>query len=498
MFNPAVYASRLDSENRRDATRIELDAHGNVVNPVNSFGNPWAAGAIQDARERRSFEVYADAMSFLDSVIGSDRDTETVNAFNHAMSKFESAAHASEMMESLQIAAGGGSNAALIAFAAASIYVNPFSHVNFSWYVMADYEGFQVEIRVPAYVPTHSHSPAPLTQAAAPDVPAPVSIPEIVINTFSPPLLSGPIAAPKPAAPLITPITLIDPEGRVLVATSDGWQAESESELGTYHQTAKRGDYCTCLGSQYYGKCWHRDLAQKEDEQAIEALLEEFDTQEESIAAPTLTAQPAQVSQVSAAAQPVPAAPSPGSPVSTALHPGPVAAQPANGDDSFSALSPRFTTHNGIFTADLPEGHRTFKIKRQNPHSGFMPDCRVIYLLTGSNPADYNDWQSFGIYADNGDVVLWKAKRRSQKFRFYADLLENPENYPHVGWNSDETCCFCNRMLTVPRSAELGYGPTCAKKRGLPYELPMNRERQERERALPISRRRRGKSRMWK
>ena len=127
----------------------------------------------------------------------------------------------------------------------------------------------------------------------------------------------------------------------------------------------------------------------------------------------------------------------------------------------------RTTTHNGIFTAQLPDGHKTFKIKTQRKNANFMPDKRIVYLLTGSNPDDYESWQSFGLMTAMG-VVLWKSKQ-SRKWKHYANLLSKPENYPAVKWNMDEFCMYCNRMLTTPRSAELGYGPTCAGKRRLPY-----------------------------
>ena len=129
--------------------------------------------------------------------------------------------------------------------------------------------------------------------------------------------------------------------------------------------------------------------------------------------------------------------------------------------------APRTSTHNGIFTAQLPDGHKTFKIRTQPEGSKFMGGKRVVYLLTGRNPDDYESWQSFGVMTAMG-LLLWKSKR-SRVWQYYAKLLASPEKYPKIEWNSDEVCMYCNRMLTTPRSAELGYGPTCAKKRKLDY-----------------------------
>lgn len=129
--------------------------------------------------------------------------------------------------------------------------------------------------------------------------------------------------------------------------------------------------------------------------------------------------------------------------------------------------NPRTSTHNGIFTAKLSDGHKTFKIRTQPKGSKFMGGKRVVYLLTGSNPDDYESWQSFGVMTAMG-VILWKSKR-SRVWKYYANLLATPEKHPKVEWNSDEVCMYCNRMLTTPRSAELGYGPTCARRRKLPY-----------------------------
>ncbi len=213
-MNHALYATRLNDENRTEATRIQLDAQGNVTNPLNDWGHAWSQGAINYAQDRRSYAVYSEAMKVLDSVIGEDNDTATVNTYNHTLGKFESVAYAESMIEKLQQAALNGSQAALIAYTAASIYINKYAYVDFSWY---------------------------FTTEEVTTVPAPAS-PVVAHDTQEPTL------------------TLVDAKGRTLTATATGWQAESASQPGDVHKVSPSGSSCTCLGFTYHSKCWHTSL----------------------------------------------------------------------------------------------------------------------------------------------------------------------------------------------------------------------------------------------
>ena len=138
-FNPAFYAANLAYANERDARHIELDAAGQPVN-LNPHGQPFHGATVRAAQERQSFNVYRDAMTFLDSVIGDETDTKTRKAFDQASGKFTSVGHAEQMRDKLVIAALNGSNAALIAYAAACIYLHPYAGVDFSWYVNGEEE----------------------------------------------------------------------------------------------------------------------------------------------------------------------------------------------------------------------------------------------------------------------------------------------------------------------------------------------------------------------
>lgn len=340
-MNYAVYATRLDDENRRDASRIQLDDAGNVVNPLNSWGNPWALGAIRDAQDGRAWLVMRDVMDFLDGVIGDHRDVSTRNAFSQATGKIKSAAHATEMLEKLQIAALNGLEAALIGFAAASIYINRLAFVDFGWFVsaaeVADCEGFAVVIDVPAAIKDNAtiieeaagkieemkrqaermarelaesietidrvlrdyelslvatpQNPAAIviSDVTAPQAAAPIASVAFADNAFEDldldhdldfsvfgmeaddeaaivPVHPAPLAliAPAPAQPrvIVTPLTITDTDGRVLTATATGWQAESLSKPGTFHETSQDGSRCSCPGNFYHRRrgtlCWHR------------------------------------------------------------------------------------------------------------------------------------------------------------------------------------------------------------------------------------------------
>jgi len=61
----------------------------------------------------------------------------------------------------------------------------------------------------------------------------------------------------------ITPATscIVDEKGRALTASTTGWQAESKSQPGTFHDVSLDGSACSCKGfNGHYHKCWHTAL----------------------------------------------------------------------------------------------------------------------------------------------------------------------------------------------------------------------------------------------
>lgn len=413
-FNSAVYAAREDTANARQAVSIKLDASGNAEN-TRPTGQAFTISEVIAAQQAQSYQAYQGAMTFLDGIIGDDADTATRKAFDRSKSKFQSVEHATEMRDKLMTAALNGSNVALIAYAAASLFLNPYAAVDFSWFVngsddlkvIFDLEGYQaVQIAVSTSIPfvgdMADYEGFALTYRPVPAVPVTVSrpTPEKTPSPTATPTI--PVATPTKPSPVLPTVATIEAARGTLTQVIEGWQAESVSSPGQTHTTSHDGATCSCLGNTHHGHCWHRDAVMAHQSAEVACQL------------------------------------------------------------------PRTATHNGIFTADLAGGHRSFKIKAQKEDASFMPGKRVVSLLTGSNPADWSDWTSFGVFRDCGEIALWKNKRGG-KWNEYADLLAHPADFPEVEWNSEESCRFCNRMLTTPTSAKLGYGPTCAKKHGLPY-----------------------------
>lgn len=192
MLNHAVHAAREDTANARQAQTIKLDRTGNPVN-TGPHGRPFHYRAVQAAQYRQSYQVYQDSMIFLDSIIGDNADTATRKAFDRAKAILKSVEHAKEILDKLVSAAQSGSKAALIGYAAACIYLNPYRAVDFGWYVNRSEE-----------------------------------------------LVDSKVA-----------------NERKLVRVENGWKAESKSQAGRIHIAAIDGSTCSCPGFKRWRKCWH-------------------------------------------------------------------------------------------------------------------------------------------------------------------------------------------------------------------------------------------------
>lgn len=134
---------------------------------------------------------------------------------------------------------------------------------------------------------------------------------------------------------------------------------------------------------------------------------------------------------------------------------------------------------NGIFTITNIEGeHRTFSIKTQDKDAKFAPGERVIALLSGAdNEADYT---GFAFVDKDGAIHVWKKRRDSRVFNWYADMLaqaalaiegKSAEEEPDATFTfakrlyrvqAAKRCLVCNRRLTTPESIKAGIGPICA------------------------------------
>lgn len=120
---------------------------------------------------------------------------------------------------------------------------------------------------------------------------------------------------------------------------------------------------------------------------------------------------------------------------------------------------------NGYFTLSIYDGsHKTFRINTKRKTSKFAPGKRVIGLLIG--PENTDDYQAFGFVDDTG-IHVWKGQ--SAKMREYAAVLWALLMGHTVNGYSVEVskrCIVCGRMLTTPRSLEMGIGETCLEKYG--------------------------------
>jgi hypothetical protein len=75
--------------------------------------------------------------------------------------------------------------------------------------------------------------------------------------------------------------------------------------------------------------------------------------------------------------------------------------------------------------------------------------------------------KSYGwINAQNGG---YRVRTQSSPLKDLLDLLnESPVDFDWSRNRTQTECCFCGRDLVDEHSVELGYGPVCAVKNGMP------------------------------
>lgn len=127
-------------------------------------------------------------------------------------------------------------------------------------------------------------------------------------------------------------------------------------------------------------------------------------------------------------------------------------------------------TFRNVETGD----HRTFQLRRQPTDADFAPGKTVLSLLTGSD--NTSDYTGFAFVSEKNGVSVWRSKRTSAHFRYYANMVagflfdENAEQLQVqdrvYSIHAERRCAVCGRTLTTPESTELGIGPICAAKGG--------------------------------
>lgn len=122
-------------------------------------------------------------------------------------------------------------------------------------------------------------------------------------------------------------------------------------------------------------------------------------------------------------------------------------------------------THNGIITMrSLRTGeHRTFRVWTQKDDATFLPGCRLVGMLTGSD--NESDYRSFGQVVHDGQIRLWRKHADERFYQWVAMALMHPERVTEqVEFSFEGRCRRCDRLLTTPESVASGLGPTCREK----------------------------------
>lgn len=96
------------------------------------------------------------------------------------------------------------------------------------------------------------------------------------------------------------------------------------------------------------------------------------------------------------------------------------------------------------------------------------PKSRRISVLIGAD-----DWMGFGKSLEDGSVRIWKkAADAAPRLRTALTVLAKASDQLAFGiayYIAGGICMFCFRNLDTAESLEVGYGPVCAKKNGLPW-----------------------------
>lgn len=129
--------------------------------------------------------------------------------------------------------------------------------------------------------------------------------------------------------------------------------------------------------------------------------------------------------------------------------------------------------------------HRTISIRTQADDAKFAPGKRIVALLTG--PENETDYTGFAFADDARGIVVWRKKRESGPWNWYATMIDayfrgesgrvvrdgetiridaEQESERVYTVHLEKRCSICNRALTVPESIEAGIGPICLAKMG--------------------------------
>lgn len=127
---------------------------------------------------------------------------------------------------------------------------------------------------------------------------------------------------------------------------------------------------------------------------------------------------------------------------------------------------------SAVFTIRGKTRHYTYKVKRANDDGQQSTPLRwFVGLLAG--PENTSDYRYIGmISASDGRFPTFRTTQASKlpltsppvagfKWMLDAIIMENADRLEQFEFWHEGRCCVRNRVLTDPKSIELGIGPVC-------------------------------------
>lgn len=127
-----------------------------------------------------------------------------------------------------------------------------------------------------------------------------------------------------------------------------------------------------------------------------------------------------------------------------------------------------FKVPDGRYTVSFRDGsYKTLRVQTQDLDADFMAGRTLLAYLSGaSNDSDYT---RFGHVDDQGSIHIWKKHLANESLREAVKVLIGSPQAAALAYAEQSGCCArCGRTLTVPASLNMGYGPECAKRVGMP------------------------------
>lgn len=145
------------------------------------------------------------------------------------------------------------------------------------------------------------------------------------------------------------------------------------------------------------------------------------------------------------------------------------------------AVQPRLQTKSQSFLADAFVYAVGMGLKRPMVRVHFVAERFCVYLSTRGTLCLKAGMCAPGTYDPDGPAeyvgcwvrgkFLWNNRRTKTAFEevFLKQLEQNPVEFLAKCSKDMNRCCYCGLPLDDPRSVEMGYGPVCARRWGLPW-----------------------------